>query len=154
MSQSAGRNCTPSVLESAAQIPELTLSVSLIQRAKLEDIFACPGPFTALLPTNAAWDALEPTFLQFLLLPENQKSLEDILLYHILPEAIPSSSFQAGMIGTLLGEDLTVSLNPLLFNGVAVKTADITVCNGVIHALGGVLVPFQTRKINRVISFL
>jgi uncharacterized surface protein with fasciclin (FAS1) repeats len=143
--QDGGQNCAPNLLETAAQIPELTLSVSLLERAGLGDIFTCSGPFTALLPTNAAWDALDPAYLKFLLMPGNRQNLEDILLYHLLPGATPSSSFQVGEIDTLLGEKLTVTLSPLLFNGVGVETADIKACNGFIDSLGAVLLPFQTR---------
>lgn len=143
----AAPNCMPSITEVAAQYPELTLATALIARAELSDIFMCPGPFTALLPTNAAFDALDPVFLEFLLRPENQEALEDVLLYHILPGAHPTNELQTGTLETLLpGESVTVQILPVMFNDAGVVTADIDACNGIIDSLDSVLLPFAPRK--------
>lgn len=137
----------PSVTDVAAQYPELTLVSALIERAELSDIFLCPGPFTALLPTNAAFDAVDPVFLEFLLRPENQEALEDVLLYHILPGAIRTNELQSGTLETLLpGEVITVENFPVMFNDAAVETADIEACNGIIDTIDSVLLPFAPRK--------
>jgi len=142
-----GPNCMPSVTDVAAQYPELTLVSALIERAELSDIFLCPGPFTALLPTNAAFDAVDPVFLEFLLRPENQEALEDVLLYHILPGAIRTNELQPGTLETLLpGEVITVENFPVMFNDAAVETADIEACNGIIDTIDSVLLPFAPRK--------
>jgi hypothetical protein len=142
-----GANCMPNVLEVARQLPDFALTVTLIERAGLEDIFSCPGPFTANLPTNAAWDDVDPVFLELILRPDNADQLEDLLLYHILPGLYPSTSLVPGSIETLLsGESVTVSLNPTTFNGVEVEEADIDACNGLLNALRNLLIPFAARK--------
>ena len=136
----------PNVMETAAMYPELSLSVSLFERAGLTGIFQCPGPFTALFPSNAAWDSLNPTFLEYFLRPENSEFLEDILLYHILPGTYNANDLEPGEVETLLtGEYVTVSVDPILFNDAGVARFDISACNGLIDILSSVLLPFPER---------
>lgn len=141
--QNGGMNCTQNVLQTAEQNPELTTIVSLIKAAGLEDIFSCAGPFTALLPDNAAFNKLDPAFIQFLMDPANHNYLQDLLLYHILPGATMSSKFQPGPTATLLlGETVNVTKSPLMFNDAGVTTPDIVACNGYIDIINTVLLPF------------
>jgi uncharacterized surface protein with fasciclin (FAS1) repeats len=144
--ETEGANCMPNLLEIARELPEFALTVTLIERAGLEEIFSCPGPFTGLFPTNAAWDDVDPAFLEILLRPENAEQLEDLLLYHILPGSYPSASLEPGPIETLLsGESVTVSLNPIMFDDSGVSDVDITACNGLLYALRSVLLPATAR---------
>ena len=135
----------PNVLAVAALDPEFNLSYILIDLAGLAE--TCPGPFTALLPTNAAWQSLDPTFFAFLLQPENAEALKDIILYHILPGLYPSAQLVPGPVDTLLpGAVVTVSINPIMFNNAGVERLDITACNGLIDGIDAVLLPFLARK--------
>jgi uncharacterized surface protein with fasciclin (FAS1) repeats len=145
--QDGGSNCEPNILDVAALYPEFTLSAALIARADLADIFSCPGPFTALLPTNAAWDSVDPVFLEFILRPENAESLEDILLYHILTGSYPSAQLLPGPLETLLpGETVAVSINPTMFNDAGVEGIDLPACNGFIYGIDTVLLPFRKSR--------
>jgi uncharacterized surface protein with fasciclin (FAS1) repeats len=131
-------------LEVARNISELSLAVSLIDRAGIAAIFTCPGPFTALLPTNTAFQSVDPALLEVLLLPENQDQLADFLFYHFLPGAFKTTDLPPGPVETLLpGESITVSNNPIRFNGVGVISADINGCNGYINILESVLLPLK-----------
>lgn len=144
----ASPNCMPSITEIAAQYPELTLATALLERAELTEIFTCPGPFTALLPSNSAFDAADPVFLEFLLRPENQEALEDLLLYHIIPGFYPTNDLTAGTLETVLpGEAVTVEILPLTFNGASVLVPDIEACNGLVDIIESVLLPFKPRKL-------
>jgi uncharacterized surface protein with fasciclin (FAS1) repeats len=107
------------------------------------------GAFTALLPTNAAFDALDPVFLNELLLPENMETLQNFLLYHILPGATLTSEFTAGPTDTLFtGNQVEVGLDPIQFNYANVVTPDIVTCNGYIDIIDSVLNPFGGRKLS------
>ena len=103
----------------------------------------CSGPVTLLAPTNAAFDALDPTTVQQLLLPENSQRLQDLLLYHILPGLFLSDDLDDGPLDTLLtGQSVSAAIDPIIFNGRArVIDADIIACNGVIYTIDDVLVP-------------
>jgi hypothetical protein len=80
-----------------------------------------------------------------LLLPRNLDELRDILLYHVLPKKSTTADFLAGPLTTLssIANEITVSLDPLEFNGVGLATpeASISACNGVVHAIQAVLDP-------------
>lgn len=146
--QDGGEDCDPNVLETARQNPDLSTVVMLIEAADLADIFDCAGPFTALLPNNAAFDNLDPDYVAFLLRPENQNELQDLLLYHILPRATMTTEFSAGATETLLqGQRVDVGVSPIMFDDSSVVTADIPACNGFIDIIDEVLMPFPPREL-------
>jgi transforming growth factor-beta-induced protein len=141
--QDGGEDCDKDVLETARGFPELSVVVSLIEAADLSEVFTCAGPFTALLPNNAAFDDLDPAFVEFLLDPDNQDDLQELLLYHILPGATLTTDFTRGPAETLLlNFPVDVSLNPIQFDDANVLTPDITACNGYIDIIDMVLSPF------------
>ena len=141
--QSNSQNCTNNILEIARDDPSLTTVVALLEAADLADIFSCPGPFTALLPNNAAFDALDPDLVEFLLDPANQSELQDLLLYHILPGATLTTDFDDGPVETLLADNtVNVTTSPIMFNDAGVVDNDIETCNGLIDVIDTVLNPF------------
>jgi len=149
----AAMNCKPNVDDISKQYPELTLASALLERAELTEIFTCPGPFTLLLPSNSAFDNVDPVFLEFLLRPENQEALEDVMLYHILPGLFPTSELISGELETLLpGETVTMTSPPVMFNDAAVSNADIEACNGLVNIIDTVLLPFAPRKSSSIPS--
>lgn len=133
-------NCMPNLLEVARKTPDLALAVILIDRAGLTAIFNCPGPFTAQLPTNEAVMSVDATLLDFLLQPENQDELRDLVLYHVLPGLYPTNVLVPGMYPTLLENTaVEVTLNPTKFNNATVLAADIEACNGLINIIDQLL---------------
>ena len=139
----SGQNSTMNILNVASADPDLSVVVGLIKDAGLEKIFDCPGPFTALFPTNAAFEALDPEYLAYLQDPTNLGELQDLLLYHILPGATQSNAFEAGAVETLLiGATVDVGVSPLTFNEANVITPDIVADNGLIDKIDTVLTPF------------
>ena len=143
--ETQGDNCMPNLLEVASELPEFALTVTLIKRAELEEIFTCAGPFTGLFPTNEAWDEVDPAFLEFILREGNEAQLKDLLLYHILEGSHPSASLEPGPLTSLSGEDVIVSVDPIMFNNAAVSDSDILACNGLLYALRSLLLPIDTR---------
>ena len=102
------------------------------------------GPFTALLPTNDAFNNLDSAFLDSLLLPENMEDLRNFLLYQILPGATLTTEFTEGPINTLFaGNQIDVGVDPIRFDQANVTTPDIQACNGYINVIDTVLDPFQ-----------
>lgn len=145
--------CTPSIFDAAHQEPEISLTLTMLERAELSDIFLCNGPFTALMPTNSAWSMLDPSTLEYLLRPENEQLLEDILMYHILPGILTSTSAVDGRSDTLLpGEYVDVGTVVFTFNNNLTSKRDIEACNGVFHLLDAVLLPFPLRTYLQAMS--
>jgi len=134
-----GADCDPNVLTAAGTYS--TTFVTLAKLAGLDEIFACPGPFTALVPTDAAFSKLDPALLSYLSDPANVDVLKDVLLYHILPDLYLGPDFVPGPIETVQGEAVTVSTIPLKFNNGTVINPDVVACNGAIDTIDEVLLP-------------
>jgi uncharacterized surface protein with fasciclin (FAS1) repeats len=133
--------CRRNVLKKARRIPDISIFVSLIEQAELEEIFLCNGPFTVLAPSNAAFmnNAVVSRYLSDI---SNVDELRDVLLYHILPGSLFVDNFRKGSVDTLLGDDIRVTMNPVMFNGVAtIDEGDFKACNGVVHIIDDILLP-------------
>ena len=118
-----------------------TLEAAVIE-ADLAGALSGPGPFTVFAPTDAAFDALPAGTLDALL-ADPSGALTDVLYYHVVPANAPSSSLSDGqMVTTLLGQDVTVTINGgVMINNAMVTVADITASNGVVHVIDAVLIP-------------
>jgi uncharacterized surface protein with fasciclin (FAS1) repeats len=121
------------------------------KKAGLVNELTGDAPFTLFSPTNDAFDKVPPGTLDDLLLPANKKTLQEILLYHIVPEIIVSSELSSKSVSlpTLLnGQSITVEKagKSIYINGHKRKGAkgidvDIIASNGVIHVIDQVLLP-------------
>ena len=101
------------------------------------------GPFTVFAPDDPAFDEL-PAGLLDELIDDPEGELTDILLYHVVEGHILAGDLSDGQqITTLLGEELTVSINAdgVFINEAAVTLADLEADNGVVHAINQVLIP-------------
>ncbi len=101
--------------------------------------------FTVFAPTNAAFTAIQATVDGL-----TNAQVAQVLQYHVLDPAayaapVLSTSLANGDVDTALGQDATVdvSVSPPTIDGAAVVPTllDIHVSNGVVHVLGGVMVP-------------
>lgn len=140
--QFEGPLCETNVLDTARHIPNLSIFVSLMEQAGLDDIFLCAGPFTVLTPTNHAF-AANPGLSSYLADLNHVEDLREVLLYHILPGLYLTDDFENGPIGTLQGEDVTVNVtsSSITFNGAELVEGDILACNGVLQVIDEVLIP-------------
>ncbi|CAN1306770.1 Fasciclin-like arabinogalactan protein 17 [Linum perenne] len=126
---------------------------------------------TIFAPRNEALQRrLDPEFKRFLLEPRNLKSLQTLLLHHILPSRVgspewPSSSSSSDSIRhltlTLSSHRLRLSTSSgkkLVGSSEIVKPDDVTRPDGVIHGIDHLLVPqsvqedFNRRRSLRSIS--
>ena len=119
-----------------------TLAVAVTE-AGLVDALMGEGPFTVFAPTDAAFAALPEGTLESLL-QEPGGLLTDILLYHVVGAAAMSTGLSNGQtIETLLGQDITVTINDngVFINNAQVIIADLEAGNGVVHVIDAVLIP-------------
>jgi uncharacterized surface protein with fasciclin (FAS1) repeats len=139
--QYEGALCEPNVFDTAKGLSDLSIFVSLIEQAGLEEIFLCAGPFTLLAPSNAAF-VDNPSVTKYLSETCNAKELRDVLLYHILPGLTLLDEFTQGPIEALQGDVIQVTVDPVMFNDKAsVEEADIIACNGAINIIDNILLP-------------
>lgn len=91
-----------------------------------------------LLPTELLDKLLDPTW---------QPQLQDVLLYHVLPNEVRSTDLvDHTYVTTVNGEDILINTHPIRVNEnsrvlVEEHLYDIEASNGVIHGLDMVLTP-------------
>lgn len=97
-------------------------------------------PFTVLAPSNAAFNE-NPDLLKTLFNPRNVAALQELLLYHIVPGFFLTEDLVQGPLQTLLGEEVDVALDPLMFNQAVATETDLLACNGVLDIIDDILIP-------------
>ena len=130
------------ILDLAAENPQLSQLVAAIEAAGLTDALEQAGPLTVFAPNNDAFSQLNQSDLTALL--SDPTSLGDILEYHVVEGSYPSSELSDGdTLTTMEGTDLTVSVDgsTITVGGAEVVQADLEAGNGVIHVIDGVLQP-------------
>lgn len=144
------------IVENAVNSKDHTTLVAAVKAAGLVETLQSKGPFTVFAPTNAAFDKLPKGTVETLLKPENLKTLQTILTYHVVAgkmnasdvaKAIKAGNGKATLKtvsgGTLTawmkGKDLYITDE----NGAQAKVtiADVNQSNGVIHVIDAVVTP-------------
>lgn len=137
-----------SLLDFVAEDSDLSLLFALLQRSGFSVPLSQDNTFTLFAPTNAAFQALPPLFIEILF--RNNEfiiHLQSLLLFHLLPVEIFEAGFvNEGELTTFNSEPLVSFTNPLVINDIPVAVADIDVTNGVAHKIGGVLAPSWVRN--------
>ncbi|OKH51491.1 fasciclin [Calothrix sp. HK-06] len=145
ISQAHSQNNQPgTIVEIAANNSEFKTLVAAVKAAGLEQTLSGKGLFTVFAPTNAAFAALPEGSLENLLKPENKKTLQKILTYHVLNGAVESKSLKRGRIKTVEGSSVDIGVSVkgrVRVNKARVIQADIKASNGIIHVIDRVILP-------------
>jgi uncharacterized surface protein with fasciclin (FAS1) repeats len=120
----------------------LTTLETAVTQAQLVDALSGEGPFTVFAPNDTAFADLEDGLLDSLL-ADPTGDLATILQFHVVPGRFMSSDLAEGaMLTTLEGEALEISLTGgATVNDIAILRTDLLAGNGVVHVIGGVLLP-------------
>ena len=116
--------------------------VAAVIQANLLSTLQGEGPFTVFAPTDDAFIAAGID-LNALNSDEGLATLSDILLYHVVSGAVPSSAVTDGLVATAVnGDDLTFTVGEgVMVNDANVILADVQASNGIIHVIDRVLMP-------------
>lgn len=102
-----------------------------------------PGPLTAFIPTNAAFDALPPGALDGLL--KNRAALVRLLNYHLASGTLTVADVTTqASVKTLNGEPLLVNIRSggaVGIDGANLTLLDIPASNGMVHIVDNVMIP-------------
>ncbi|MGF1479238.1 MAG: fasciclin domain-containing protein [Cyanophyceae cyanobacterium] len=147
MEQESQSDMGNSVVTVAANSQGFNTLVQAVEAAGLKDTLASGGPYTVFAPTDEAFAELPDGALEYLLQPENQELLKQVLTYHVVPSEVTSSEISTGTVDTL-GGGVAVLVNSagVIVNNASVINADIQADNGVIHAINRVLMPSDLRE--------
>jgi uncharacterized surface protein with fasciclin (FAS1) repeats len=132
------------IVDLAVREKDLSTLVTALKAGDLVDTLSGPGPFTVFAPTNEAFAALPAGVLTTLLLPQNKATLVDVLTYHVVAGTVHGWDLKDGqMLTTVEGKNLTVTLisGGFAINGNRVNRPNLDTDNGVVHIIGGVLLP-------------
>ena len=126
------------IAEIATENGNFTTLVDALVATDLVGALSGEGPFTVFAPTDAAFAALPDGTLEGL----TTEQLTDILLYHVVDEALLSGEVVASkFLPTLLGTWLEVDAVAGTVGGAPLSTTDIMASNGIIHVIDAVIQP-------------
>ena len=119
--------------------------VAALTQAELVATLQGDGPFTVFAPTDDAFAAAGIDLVHST--TKRARPLTDILLYHVVSGAVPSSAVTDGMSATVNGDDLSFAVGEgVMVNDANVVLADVPASNGVIHVIDKVLMPPLTSQ--------
>jgi uncharacterized surface protein with fasciclin (FAS1) repeats len=146
------------IIENAVNSKDHTTLVAAVKAAGLVETLQGKGPFTVFAPTNEAFAKLPMGTVETLLKPENLKTLQTILTYHVvsgkmnavdIAKAIKAGNGKA-TLKTVSGGTLTAWMKGKKLyitdeNGTMsqITIADVNQSNGVIHVIDTVVLPKQ-----------
>jgi len=147
---------TKNIVENAVNSKDHTTLVAAVKAAGLVETLQSAGPFTVFAPTNAAFEKLPMGTVETLLKPENIKTLQAVLTYHVVAGKLSAKDIAAAIkkgdgkavLTTVQGGKLTAwSEGGKVYiadeNGgkAEVTIADVNQSNGVIHVIDAVATP-------------
>lgn len=135
---------------------DATKFAAAAKAAGLDATLAGPGPYTVLVPTDAAFDKLPAGALDTLMKEQARAELTGVLTYHILPGTILvadiGKAIDAGkgkaLLATMAGGTLTATregggivISDSAGTKARISGNDEEKSNGVIHRIDAVLMP-------------
>ncbi|SHG38915.1 Uncaracterized surface protein containing fasciclin (FAS1) repeats [Flavobacterium micromati] len=144
------------IVENAVNSKDHTTLVAAVKAAGLVGTLQSKGPFTVFAPTNAAFDKLPAGTVDTLLKPENLKTLQTILTYHVVAGKMNAKDIAKAIkmgkgkatLKTVSGGTLTASMKGKVLlitdengNSSNVTIANVNQSNGVIHVIDAVVLP-------------
>ena len=148
---SSGRASLPTIAGTAvAAAPEFTTLVEALKKAGLVDTFNGQQQYTVFAPTNAAFDAAAAALLGagktgmdlVNALPVDR--LTQVLVYHVAQgDRRAQGVVSSGQVKMLDGNfaPITSAEGKFYIAGAEILQTDIIASNGIIHAIGFVMVP-------------
>lgn len=142
-------------LEIGTKSPDHKTLASALTSAGVSDKLAA-APFTIFAPTDQAFAAVPASMSQWLMDPNNSKSLAKVLTYHVVPGRITSADLYAKIkagggkatLTTVEGETLTFSevegnikVDGTQGSSGYITQPDVEQSNGAVHVINGVLMP-------------
>jgi uncharacterized surface protein with fasciclin (FAS1) repeats len=117
--------------------------VAALAHADLVATLQGTGPFTVFAPTDQAFADAGIDLADFDT-PEENDTLSDILLHHVVAGEVPASAVTDGMLATMVNGDKVkfgVSGSTVTVGTATVTQADVLASNGIIHVIDTVLMP-------------
>lgn len=141
------------IADIVAGSPDHNTLEAALNAANLTSVLDGTDEYTLFAPTDAAFANL-PDGLVEALLTDPSGVLTEVLLYHVVAGAAPSSALSDGqVVATANGQDVTITISGgnVMVNNAMVTVADIMADNGIVHVIDAILIP-QTTTIYDVVA--
>ena len=133
-----------SIVDIAVEDGRFTTLVAAVGAAGLAETLSNEGEFTVFAPTDDAFAALPEGTVEALL-EDPEGALKDILLYHVLSQAVPAADVvKYEGAETVQGENVAIDVvdgEVVLNDSAKVVITDIAASNGIIHVIDAVILP-------------
>jgi uncharacterized surface protein with fasciclin (FAS1) repeats len=132
------------IIDTAIQHSTFSVFSRLLEGSLIEQKLRSElSSFTLFAPANIAFTTLSTVTLQWLLEPENEQRLAEILRYHVVRGRLNIKQLeQLKTARTEQGQALKVDLRQtLLIDSARIIVRDIDATNGVIHGIDRLLMP-------------
>ena len=141
-----------SILETAKKDGRFKTLVTALGASNAVKVLAGKGPFTVFAPTDDAFAKLDGQVVKSLLAKKNQKTLDDLLSYHVAAGDLRAADVVARR-GLEMANGQSVEIN---VHGKTVRidrskllVTDVVCTNGVIHVIDSVLMP-ESRTLPQI----
>ena len=103
---------------------------------------------TVFVPTDAAFERLDPSLLEAIEGPDLDNEIRyNLLGHHYVHRLYPESDFAAGPQRTWSGGgSVEMTTDPLTWGGCPIVETDVRLSNGYIHVVDGVVIPADLRE--------
>lgn len=143
--QEVGMRPTWNIAENIMQSPNSQIFASAVYNLEYTTFLEGEGPYTVFIPSDEAYTKLSDEMKYFLADTNNQGSIRQVVLYHVVPGLYRFSDLKDGtVLTTVQGKELVVtrSADQVILNGSSfIENYDIMATNGVIHTVNGYLLP-------------
>lgn len=120
-----------------------TVFARLAEGSLVEKRLRSESPFTLFAPADTAFTALPADTLRWLLEPQNENRLTEILRYHVIRGRLDCQQLeQIKTARTEQGQELKIDLRQtVLIDSARIIIRDIEATNGIIHGIDSLLMP-------------
>ena len=131
------------IIDTVIRRGTFTAFIHLVEGSLLERRLRSESPFTLFAPADMAFSGLPADTLKWLLEPQNEYRLTDILWYHVVRGRFDCKQLkQIKTARTEQGQDLKIDLRQtLLVDSARIVIKDIDATNGIIHGIDSLLMP-------------
>jgi hypothetical protein len=131
-----------SITDIAVADSQFSTLVTALTAANMAGALSGGGPYTVFAPTNSAFAALDPALLNAVL--ADPALLTNVLQYHVASGVFYAEDVLS--FGQLLMNNgelavVTVENGRAFIDGAPILVTDIQASNGVVHVIGGVMIP-------------
>lgn len=143
------------IVSNAVNSADHTTLVAAVKAAGLVSTLQSEGPFTVFAPVNDAFENLPEGTVDYLLKPENKKTLQGVLTYHVVPGALDFNDLakqirkgdgkaelttaSGGTLTAMMNGEHNIQIKDAKGNVADISVYDVYQSNGVIHVIDQVL---------------